>query len=126
MAIALHNEKGPLKKPRGENLKKNMKIRRKDYLLRNLKTDESIVVSPPRSMRPGLNADGIDPRDTKGQWIRRFDIAEAKGVKTFNYKKQVMLVHLPGVKPHHRDARGRVWELEPIAGTASKNKKTRR
>jgi hypothetical protein len=104
-----------IRKPRKENLRKNIKIMNKPYhLVSGTHPDQMIVVHPPKSMLPGPTADGQHPKDEHGRWVRLFTIEDSNGVKQFQRKRFLLLYHFPGEVAYFTDDKGGKWHIEAI------------
>jgi hypothetical protein len=83
----------------------------KDYHLINERTGEKAVVHPP--FLPGENADGKNPKNKDGHWIRRFTVVDAAGIPAFQANQMITLTHCPGNLPS-AIFNGDKWQVRPI------------
>jgi hypothetical protein len=86
----------------------------KDHYLVNLKTNERMIVHPPKA--PGVGEDWIHPMTKDGDYIRIFKIINNNGIGVFLPKCSLMLLHKPGQMPTITDKNGNVWQVQEIPG----------
>lgn len=103
------------------NREKASKLMHKNYYLVNEKSGEKITVYPP--MIPGINAQKNDKKkNDAGEWIRRFDIIDANGIKQFDGQAHIVLTHLPKMAPTVV-INGEKWTIRAITKEPASTKK---